>query len=444
MPADAAPPAEHEAQAILQSLQAGVVPRAGLQHLAVGRAAEVRQALRELRAVQAGGGIFKVIIGDYGSGKTFFLRLVRQVALHQGCVVTEADLSPDLRLRGDGRGLATYRHLVAGLATDTRGEGGALSVLLDRWCDDVRQTAVGRLDSPPAGRTPALAAAVDRELRLRLRDLQTKPRGAHVAAVLRAYFEASLSEQPDRLEAALRWFRGEYRNATAAAAELRMPGLGIIRDEDWVEHLRLLGAVAAQAGFGGLLCMLDEGVNLYRISQPESRAANYEVLLGLCNDALQGRAPYLGVFLAGPPEMLADPRRGLYSYPALKSRLQINPYEDARHRDLAQPVLHLPPLGPEELLALLLRVRRIHAAFYGPCPVDDADAKRLLDTLLARPGADRFLTVREALRSFIHACNILQQHPDLDKEAVLAQAEAAVPLTPEEPGGGFVPLPMEP
>ncbi len=416
-----------EAQGILQSLQAGVVPRAGLQHLAVGRVAELRQALGELEVLRSGGGVFKVVVGDYGSGKTFFLSLVRQVALTQGYLVADADLSPDHRLRGEGRGLATYVQLMSRLAAESRPDGGALPLVLDRWADRVRSGALERLGEPaPVGRSPALAAAVDRELRARLQPLVDQPGGFGFAAVLRRYYEGALAGDEDATAACLRFLRDEFRTAAEARAALQLSGVTPISDATWYEHLRLLALLAADAGYRGLLVMLDEGVNLYRIAQPESRAANHEVLLRLLNDALQGRAPHLGFYLAGPPELVADPRRGLHSYAALRSRLQANPFADDAHRDLTQPVLALPPLSADELLALLLKVRALHAGFYGPTRVTEDDAQGLLQRLLARPGAERFLTVRETLRSFIHALNVLVQNPDLDKGAVLGHAEAEI------------------
>lgn len=418
-----------EAQAILQSLQAGVVPRAGLHHLAVGRVAELRQALAELEVVRAGGGVFKVVSGDYGSGKTFFLSLLRQVALARGYLVADADLSPDLRLRGEGRGLATYAQLTARLAAESRPEGGALPLVLDRWADRVRAGARERLgQAAPPGRSPALAlaVAVDRELRARLQPLTDQPGGFGCAAVLRRHYEAALAGDEDGVAACLRFLRGEFRTAAEARAALRLHAIAPIADATWYEHLRLLAALAADAGYGGLLVMLDEGVNLYRIAQPEARAANYEVLLRLLNDALQGRAPHLALYLAGPPDMVTDPRRGLSSYPALRSRLQSNPFADEAHRDLTQPVLSLAPLSADELLALLLKVRALHAGFYGPTRVSEDDAQVLLRRLLARPGAERFLTVRETLRAFLHALNVLAQNPDLDKAVVLGDVETEV------------------
>ncbi len=458
--------APRDAQGILQSLQAGVVPRTGLQHLAVGRVAEIRQALAELEVLRDGGGVFKIVVGDYGSGKTFFLTLVRQVALARGYLVADADLGPDLRFRGEDRGLATYRQLVARLGSEARPAGGALPLVLDRWAERVRAGAALRLDAPegpaagggldlarvapggtgslgaaasgsafrqghpgapgPTERTPAWAAAVDRELRARLRPLQDQPAGFAFAAVLRHYYEAALAGDDDGMAAALRFFRGEYRMVSAARAELRLPTVAPITDASWVEHLRLLALLAVDAGYAGLLAMCDEGVNLVRIAQPEARAANYEVLLRLLNDALQGRAPHLGFYLAGPPEMVSDPRRGLHSYPALRSRLQANPFADAAHRDLTQPVLLLPPLSAEELLALLLKVRALHVGLYGPSPLSEEDTAAFLQRLLSRPGAERFLTVRETLRAFIQASSVLQQNPELDRVAVLGEAESEI------------------
>lgn len=424
-----------EAQAVLQSLQVGVVPHDGLQHLAVGRVAELRQALRELEVLRQGGGVFRVVVGEYGAGKTFFLHLVRQVALTQGYLVADADLGPELRLRGDGRGLATFRHLMANLAADSRPSGGALTVVLDRWCDGVRAAAAARLELTGAlPRTPAAAQALDAELRARLAVLQALPGGFGWASALRRYLEAAVAGDDRIMAAALRFFRGEYRTRAEVRDTLGLGDVSPIADQDWHAHLRLMALTAAQAGHQGLLILLDECGHLASIPQADARSSNYEVLLGLLNDALQGRAHHLGLYVAGPPALVRDTRRGLASYPALATRLAPNPYADETHRDLAQPVLELPPLGADELLALLLKVRDLHAGVYGESRLDADGVGQFLQGLLARPGATRFLTPREALRAFVQALNLLAQHPDVAPASVLERA------TEDLVSGRFVPL----
>ncbi len=416
----------HEVQAVLQSLQVGVVPQTGLQHLAVGRVPELRQALGELEVLGHGGGVFRVVLGEYGAGKTFFLRLLRQVALTQGYLVADADLGPDLRLRGEGRGLATYRHLLAHLASDSRPDGGALPLVLDRWADGVRNSAAAALGLDPEAapaRSPAMAQALDAALRRSLASLRELPRGFAWSAVLRRYMEAAFAGDDERAAAAQRLLRGEFGTRAEVRAALGLGDVSPVTDADWQEHLGLLARTAVQAGYRGLVVMLDEAGHLGSIAQPDARSSNYEVLLGLLNDALQGRARHLGLYLAGPPALLRDPRRGLYSYPALASRLKTNPYADERHRDLAQPVLELAPLAPDELLALFLKVRDLHARRYGSAALGNEDVAAFLQGLLSRPGADRFLTTREALRAFLQALNLLQQHPELDRAAVLGEAE---------------------
>lgn len=426
-------PTAHEAQAILQSLQAGVVPRSGLQYLAVGRVAEVRQLLAELQAVTAGAGAFKLVLGQYGSGKTFLLALVRQAALARGFLVADADLGPGLRLAGDGRGVATYRELMARLSSAARPEGGALPALIDRWAEAVRAGVAARLggSSPPA-RTPAMAAAVDRELAMRLAPLAERSGGPGWAAVLRAYYEAALGGDEGRSDACLRWLRGEMRTAAEAKAALGVAGAAPPGDGDWHERLRLLALLADQAGYAGLVVILDEAVHLYRLAQAEARARNYEVVLRLLNATLQGDAPHLAVYMAGPPELLSDPYRGLGSDPALKSRLAPNPLADERHRDLAQPVLSLAPLSPDELLALLGKTLAIHQAFHGRSRLTEAHANRFLQAALGRPGARTGLTAREVLRGFLQLGNLVQQHPDLDADALLEQAAAQLPTEPDD------------
>ncbi len=403
------------------------MPRVGLQHLAVGRVPEVRQLLRELEAVASGAGAFKLVLGAYGAGKTFLLALARQAALAQNFLVADADLGPGLRLTGEGKGLATYRELLARLSSTARPEGGALPALLDRWAEAVRDRAVGSLPTAPSGRTPALAAAVNRELARHLGALSQAAGGPAFAAVLRIYFEAALAGEDERAAASVRWLRGEMRSAAEARAALGVPGLGAT-DTDWYDRLRLLAQLAHQAGYAGLVVVLDEAVHLYRLAQPQARASNYEVVLRLLNATLQGDAPHLAVYLAGPPEMLSDPYRGLVADPALKSRLAPNELADAAHRDLAQPVLQVQPLDPSELLALLQKVMAVHRAYYGASRLGAEHAAAFLKALLARPGASRHLTAREAVRGFLHLCNLVQQHADLDVTDLLQRAAAATPL----------------
>ena len=430
----AAEPNAREAQAILQSLQAGVVPRAGLHHLAVGRVGEVRQLLRELEAVAAGAGAFKLILGPYGAGKTFVLALARQAALAQGFLVADADLGPGLRLTGDGKGLATYRELLARLASAARPDGGALPALLDRWAEGVRERTLARMGGHGQDRTPAMAAALNREFGTSLGELAGQAGGPAFAAVLRAYYEAALAGEDARTAACTRWLRGEMRSAAEARVSLGIPGAAPPGDADWYERLRLLAMLAAAAGYAGLVVVLDEAVHLYRLAQTEARARNYEVVLRLLNATLQGDAPHLAVYLAGPPELLTDPYRGLAADPALRSRLAPNHLADADHRDLAQPVMTLRPLDPSELLALLHKVLGLHRTYYGPSRLRGEDAAAFLQDLLARPGAAQHLTAREAVRGFLQLCNLVQQHADLEVGDLLRRAAAQVPLQEGDAG----------
>ena len=148
------------AQTVLNSLKGGVVPRVGLPYITVGRKNEIEALLRDVDIISEGGASFRFIVGRYGSGKSFRLQTIRNYVMDRGFIVADADLSPERRLQGtNGQGLATYRELIGNLSTKTKPEGGALTLILDRWISHVQSETV--LESGLATDDPSLTQAVD-------------------------------------------------------------------------------------------------------------------------------------------------------------------------------------------------------------------------------------------------------------------------------------------
>lgn len=395
--------------ALFNSLGAGVTPRVGLEVLVVGRVPETNALLDDLDNVADGGAAFRIITGRYGSGKSFLLQLLRNYAMERDYVVTDVDLSPERRLTGSkGQGLATYRGLLANLATKVRPDGGALPVLMDRWIDNLQQEA---MKEGLAADSAALHQHVETAIHAAVGELETLVHGFDFAKIVTHYYRASRTGDDDVRRNVLRWLRAEYTSKTDARQDLGVRV--IIGDDNWYDYLKLIAEFVVLAGYKGLLTIVDEAVNLKKISHRVSRTNNYEKLLTILNDCLQGKARHLAFFMAGTPGLLEDERRGLYSYEALKSRLQTSRFNTKDHRDLTSPVVHLDPLGMEELVALTRRVRDLHALHNKyENEVPDADLIAYLEHALNQPGAEEFITPRSILRDLITLLNLAHQHEE--------------------------------
>ncbi|KRL03703.1 hypothetical protein FC20_GL000598 [Lactobacillus equicursoris DSM 19284 = JCM 14600 = CIP 110162] len=396
------------AQTVINSLKGGVVPRIGLPYITVGRKAEIDALLQDVDLVTDGGASFRFIVGQYGSGKSFLLQTIRNYVMDKNFIVADGDLSPERRLHGSkGQGLATYRELIQNLATKTRPEGGALTLILDRWINQVQTEVAQELpyDSPNFNQTVA------KKIQEQVLSLNEMVHGFDFAKLLIRYYDAYVSGDEDSKGKVVKWFRGEYRLKSEARADL---GVNIIiSDDDWYDYLKLFAVFFRQAGYSGLFVMIDELVNLYKIPNAISRQYNYEKLLTMYNDAMQGKAKYLGILMGATPQAVEDRRRGVYSYEALRSRLAEGKFSKEGNRDLNAPVIHLEPLTPEEMLILVEKLADMHAGLYGyDKKITEADLAAFIKLEYGRVGAERKLTPREIIRDFIELLDLSMQNPD--------------------------------
>lgn len=397
------------AQTVLNSLKGGVVPRIGLPYITVGRKAEIEALLHDVDVIQEGGASFRFIVGRYGSGKSFLLQTIRNYVMDKNFVVVDGDLSPERRLQGSkGQGLATYRELIQNLSTKTRPEGGALTLILDRWINSVQTQVVSE---GIASDDPKFEAAVDQKIYGVISSLNELVHGFDFAKLLNMYYHAYMSGDDETKAKVVKWFRGEYSHKTEAKKDLGVDI--IISDSDWYEYLKLFATFFRQAGYAGLMIMIDELVNIYKIPNAISRQYNYEKILTMYNDTLQGKAKYLGIIMCGTPQAVEDRRRGIYSYEALRSRLASGKFAQESARDMYAPVIRLEPLTAEEMLVLTEKLADMHANLYGyERTITDNDLAQFIKIEYARVGADTNITPREIIRDFIELLDIVWQNPD--------------------------------
>lgn len=412
---------KRDSNAVLRSLLGGVVPTRGLEHVAVGREGELKALTQDLDTVADGGASFRVLMGRYGSGKTFLGQMLRERALQRNFVVMQADLSQNARFSGSaGQGQMLYRALLASTATKTRAGGNAMSALLERWLSELqnlveREDGIGHLEQEFRKR-------LEERIGDSLDELEGMIHSHDFARVIRIYLDGHLEGDDARKEAAMRWLRGEYDSKREVKRELGVNVL--VGGTGWYNYIRLLAGFVRQIGFRGLILFIDELDHIYKLSNRQARDNNYERLLHLYNDTTQGHASHLGIVLGATLQVVEDKRRGMYSNEALRTRLQESSLVGAGMRDLAAPLIRLEPLGNDEVLTLLGNLQAIHARHHGWQPaLDEAQRRRFHAWQLSQPGADSMLTPRETVKNFLTVLNLLQQYPQRSLDDILGSDE---------------------
>ena len=409
------------AQTVLNSLKGGVVPRIGLPYIAVGRKNEIEALLHDVEIISEGGASFRFIVGRYGSGKSFLIQMIRNYVMDKGFVVADADLSPERRLQGTkGQGLATYRELISNLSTKTKPEGGALTLVLDKWINNVQTQA-----AQETGYTfddPRLRSAVDLKIQAVTSSLSELVHGFEFARLLTAYYHAYIDGDDIRKAKVIRWFRGEYALKKEAKDEL---GINIIiTDDNWYEYIKLFTAFFRQAGYTGMIVFIDELVNIYKIPNTITRQYNYEKMLTMYNDTLQGKARHLGIIMGATPQTVEDKHRGIFSYEALRSRLSEGKFSRPGTRDLLAPIIRLEALTAEEMLVLCEKLSAMHSQLYGYTNrLTTNDLTIFIKTEFSRIGADQNITPREVIRDFIEVSDLLYQNPGLRLQDLLESGD---------------------
>ena len=406
---------------LMYAISSGVVPRRGLEYIAVGRKKETQTFVNDLDDTADGGGAFRFISGRFGNGKSFMTQMVRNYAMDKGFVVMDADLAINRRITGSkGEGVNTYRELVKNTAYRTRPEGGAVEPILQEWaeslCDEL------------GGRDAVTLDGVRHIVRQKTADMASMQYYRDFATVLSQYVYSYLTDQED--DPAIRWLKGEYDLKSNVRKDLGVSTL--VDDSDWYEIIKLWTRLFVTLGYKGMVVFLDEAVVLYKLQNKVSRSNNYERLLTMFNDIMQGKSSYLSMYVCGTPEFIQDPNRGLYSYEALKSRLVSGRYETGYDNYLG-PVINLRPLSNEEIFVLLRTVKGLHEQRYGyTSDIDDRKLEIYLKTVLSGSVSSSMLTPREITRDLISLLDTLHQNPQATFEQLVQGRKVANDRNPDD------------
>ncbi len=421
-----------EATAIVNSLSSGVVPRIGVQHITVGRTLEIEAFTKSLEDVKNGHSMVKFWIGDFGSGKSFMLHLLNTVATKQKFVVANADFTPDNRLySNDGKAVAIYATIMDNIAIQTKPEGGALPTLLDKWIEQIVANTAQENNIPITEiRDETYFNLIQKNIMNTVNEV-TETGGFDFGVVVIKYYEGYIKNDENLRRNALKWLKGEYRTKTEARQNLGVRE--IINDLNYYDMLKNFTRLFVSIGYSGFMINLDEAINLYKISTSTMRAKNYEKILTIFNDCFQGKISNLFINFAGTKEFLENERRGLFSYDALKTRLETNKFETLKIRDYSQAVLKLRPLDNNELFVLLQKLKEIYDFnFSVNSDITDKDIKLYMEEMFNKPGAEEFLTPREVIRDFLNILSILRQNPNVDKTELITNIEISDERPTEE------------
>ncbi len=403
------------ANILINALKGGVVPRAGLEYITVGRTQEISAILHDLEMIEEGGASFRFIVGKYGSGKSFLLQTIRNHATARGFAVVDADLSPERRFAGTkGQGLATYKELIMNLSTKAKPDGNALPLVLEKWISGIQMSV----------KTQTLAEGeefdrlVEKQIYGVAGSLEGMVNGFEFARAVVLYWKAYQQDDRTMKSNVLRWFRGEYPSRREAKEDL---GINfIVNDETWYDFLKIIAAFLVGAGYKGLLVIIDELVNIFKISNSITRANNYEKILTMYNDVLQGKAKHIGFLMGGTPQCIEDKYKGVFSYEALRSRLAEGHFASGDLKDLSAPIIRLQMLTQEEMYILVEKLLHIHARLYQYTPrISGQELVYFLTVEYNRVGAQTHITPREIIRDFIELINILYQNPEKKLSEIL-------------------------
>ena len=411
---------------LMNALSSGVVPRRGLEYIAVGRKKETETFVNDLEDTAAGGGAFRFISGRFGNGKSFMTQMVRNYAMDRGFMVMDADLAINRRLTGTKKeGLNTYRELVKNTAIRTRPEGGAMEPMLQAWIQDMA-------DAISEEKGISSDDVTDDDMAKRIRSATASMNCMQgyqdfIKVVIR-YCKDYRAGSDDIF--ALTWLKGECELKTEVRKNLGINTL--VDDSSWYDFVKLWAELSTKLGYKGLVVFLDEAVVLYKLQNKISRSNNYERLLTMFNDIMQGKSSHLSMYVCGTPEFIEDPNRGLYSYEALRSRLVSGRFENGYDNYLG-PVINLRPLTNEEIYVLLKTIRDLHEQRYAyDSGITDDMLEDYLKAVLGSVISTTMVTPREITRDLISLLDTMHQNPDTKFSDMISGRKVTADRNPDD------------
>lgn len=411
-----------EASTIIKSLEAGVVPDIGLGHLLVGRKAEVDELIKILSHIEDGDSDLRFWVGDFGSGKSFMLKTIENLALSKNFVVSTIDLNPSRRFYAtDRKAVNLYSTVLENIRTKNLRSGNVIESIIEQWIS----TIFKNLSDEKGYDLKELMAGFYRDEVIGI-ILETLSRfeavglSYELGQAISKYYEGFITGDRILKLKAIRWIRGDITTKTEAKKELGINE--IINDDNYFEAIKNLAELFREIGYQGFVINFDEAVNLYKLPHSTTRQRNYEKILNIYNECKSNLAKGLFINLAATRKTVFDESRGLASYGALKGRLGTEASMDSDFINTNKTVLGLKVLSDEEIYTLLENLVSIYNIHY-KTKIDFTSDQIVtyMEGQLNRPGADEFLTPRAVIKDFIEILDIKRQNPDAEISDLLRE-----------------------
>ena len=419
---------ETELNDIVTALNSGLVPRSGIENIMVGREDVLIQIEIDLDNVSTGLSLTKFIIGKYGTGKSFMQAAITQKGYAKNFVVSKVDFSPYRRLyNNDGMGRATYVEIIKNMTTKTS-SSNTIESIIEMWIGNQISLFSSEPDFDLTNENYINKIILN--IKKEIKDMDTCFGGTDFSDVLTLYLKAYIEGNTEKQRECIKWISGEYPNVSLAKHDLGVSV--IINDQNYYEFLKVICRFVVLAGYSGLIINFDEVVNLYKISIKTIRDKNYEMILRIFNDTIQGDVHNLFITFSGTPQFLEDEFKGLFSYGALKRRLSSNKYEDNDIYDYSQPVIKLRSLTNEEIFKLLKKLINIHELYYKyESNISNEDIIEYIRVQFNNLENNK-ITVGEIVRDFFGLLNVLQKNQQLNIRQLIGNNDRKVESSKSE------------
>ncbi|WP_394022996.1 ATP-binding protein [Anaerococcus martiniensis] len=411
-----------EASIIIKSLEGGVVPNMGVQHLLVGRNREVEEVIKILDNVADGESDIRFWVGDFGSGKSFMLATIEQIALQKNFVVSTLDLNPSRRFYAtDRKAVALYTEIIDNIKTKTLKSGNVLSSIIEEWLNQIFSRVSEDLNVEISEILEGeYQKEVTNEILNIIGDFSAVGLSFEFGQAIVKFYEGFINDNRLLKTNAIRWLRGDITTKTEAKKELSINQ--IINDDNWFDALKNMSELLLGIGYSGFVVNFDEAVNLYKIPQSVTRERNYERILNIYNEAKSNIAKGLFINFGATRKTIFDENRGFSSYGALKGRLGSEESMDNKLVNTNRTVLGLKPLSNEEIYTLLENLVNVYNVHYKESiEISQREIITYMEGQLNRPGADEFLTPRAVIKDFIEILDLKRQNSNVDLMDIISE-----------------------
>lgn len=388
------------AESIINALKNGNVPPEGVGEICVGRERELEEFDKIFSKVKDGAAVTRFLNGEFGSGKSFFLKLLEERALADNFVVAKVTLSRDVPFN---KFEVVYRSIVASLRCKT---GTSLEHIIEKWTTQLRMMAL-RETTDPYQQERIVIDNINNDLK------EVRKHATTFAAAIENYYKLSARGDQETAKYAMAWLSGEKNIPYTIKRQFGVKG--DIDRENAFKYLEALSSFLMALKYSGLIILIDEAEHIMTLHTKKLRDTAYDYMRFIYDECSLGRFHNTLFIFAGTPEFFEDPKMGVPSYTALNERIE--DVLNTEFKDLRKPIIRLDGFKKDNLMELSDRLISMHEEVY---EWEAKPVRESLDGIIARHEANAELTgyisPRNFVKSFISVLDVVQQNPELRSE----------------------------